>query len=163
MLRSQQAIKAKEIASSDGGGGSSADAEQIEEEQIDPLEFVEAVDILSKLPKDFYTKLEAKKWQERKESLECLENLLKSPKLENGDYGELIRALKKVLSKDSNVLLVAMAGKSLAAIASGLRKHFSPYASVRNKFVFYHIRGGFNFYFFRHVFQQYWKNSRRKK
>lgn len=54
------------------------------------------VDILSKLPKDFYEKLEAKKWQERKEVLENLENLTKTPKLENGDYGDLIRALKKV-------------------------------------------------------------------
>lgn len=41
---------------------------------------------------------EAKKWQERKEALEAIEALAKNPKLENGDYGDLIRALKKVLS-----------------------------------------------------------------
>lgn len=39
---------------------------------------------------------EAKKWQERKEALEALEVLAKNPKLENGDYGDLVRALKKV-------------------------------------------------------------------
>lgn len=44
---------------------------------------------------------EAKKWQERKEALEAVEALTKNPKLENGDYGDLVRALKKV-----NVLVV---------------------------------------------------------
>lgn len=39
---------------------------------------------------------EAKKWQERKEALEAIETLTKNPKLENGDYGDLVRALKKV-------------------------------------------------------------------
>lgn len=57
---------------------------------------MEPVDILSKLPKDFYEKLEAKKWQERKEALEALDALVKNPKLENGDYGDVVRALKKV-------------------------------------------------------------------
>lgn len=39
---------------------------------------------------------EAKKWQERKEVLEAVDALTKNPKLENGDYGDLVRALKKV-------------------------------------------------------------------
>lgn len=39
---------------------------------------------------------EAKKWQERKAALEAVEALTKNPKLENGDYGDLVRALKKV-------------------------------------------------------------------
>lgn len=39
---------------------------------------------------------EAKKWQERKEALEAVEALTKNPKLESGDYGDLVRALKKV-------------------------------------------------------------------
>lgn len=57
---------------------------------------LEPIDILSKLPKDFYDKIEAKKWQERKEALEALETLVKNPKLENGDYGDIVRALKRV-------------------------------------------------------------------
>lgn len=40
---------------------------------------------------------EAKKWQERKEALEAVEALTKNPKLEGGDYGDLVRALKKVM------------------------------------------------------------------
>lgn len=71
------------------GGGDSGD--------MDPYDLVDPVEILSKLPKDFYDKLEQKKWQERKEALDALENLLKNaPKLEPGDYADLVRALKKV-------------------------------------------------------------------
>lgn len=64
---------------------------------IDPYELLEPVDILSQLPKDFYDKCEAKKWQERKEAVDALEQLVANPKLQTGDYGDLVRALKKVV------------------------------------------------------------------
>ncbi|XP_070073686.1 protein mini spindles isoform X7 [Drosophila takahashii] len=100
-------------------------------EEIDPIDLLDPVDILSKMPKDFYDKLEEKKWTLRKESLEVLEKLLTdNPKLENGEYGALVSALKKVITKDSNVVLVAMAGKCLALLAKGLAKRFSNYASA---------------------------------
>lgn len=104
------------------------DEDNNQREEVDPLDLIDPVDILSKLPKDFYEKLEAKKWQERKESLEALQKLLENPKLESGDYGDCVKALKKVLTKDTNVVLVAMAGKCLACLAKGLGKKFSPYA-----------------------------------
>lgn len=63
----------------------------------DPEEFLNPVNILCQLNKDFYEKLEAKKWQERKEAIDMLEGILsKAPKLESGEYGELVRTLKKV-------------------------------------------------------------------
>lgn len=40
---------------------------------------------------------EAKKWQERKEALEAVELLVKNPKLESGDYADLVKVLKKVM------------------------------------------------------------------
>jgi cytoskeleton-associated protein 5 len=94
------------------------------------MDLIDPVDIISKLPKDFYEKLEEKKWQLRKESLEALEVLLQNPKLQSGDYGELVKALKKVITKDTNVVLVALAGKCLAQLAKGLGKKFTPYAVV---------------------------------
>lgn len=63
---------------------------------MDQYELLEPINILSKLPKDFYEKIEAKKWQERKDALEVLETLVKNPKLENGDYGDVVKGLKKV-------------------------------------------------------------------
>lgn len=102
-------------------------------EEIDPIDLLDPVDILSKMPKDFYEKLEEKKWTLRKESLEALEKLLtENPKLESGDYGAVVTALKRVITKDTNVVLVAMAGKCLALLAKGLGKRFSPYAMVRS-------------------------------
>lgn len=106
------------------------DEENVDDPDIDPMDLIDPVDIISKLPKDFYEKLEEKKWQTRKESLEALEVLLQNPKLAVGDYNEMVKALKKVLTKDSNVILVAMAGKCMASLARGLNKKFSPYALV---------------------------------
>ena len=136
-LRSEMAKQAINNATAvtvaSGDGSECNDFEDGHEEQavveIDPYELAESVDILSKLPKDFYTNVESKKWQDRKTALESLENLLKTPKLDNGDYGDLVRVLKKIIAKDSNVLVIALAAKCLSSVANGLKKRFHPYAS----------------------------------
>lgn len=115
-------------ASDNGEDEENADGASIPD--IDPYDLLAPMDILSKLPKDFYEKIEAKKWQERKEALETLETLVKNPKLENGDYGDVVRALKKIISKDTNVLVVTLAGKCLAGLAAGLKKRFQSYAAA---------------------------------
>lgn len=127
-LRSQQDLKAKMEEQAAAGGGTANEGEEEVEDEVDAYELLQAVDILAMLPKDFYDKIEAKKWQERKEALEALEKLASNPKLEGGDYGQLVRALQKVISKDTNVMLVALGGKCMAGIANGLRKKFTPYA-----------------------------------
>ncbi|XP_058466116.1 protein mini spindles isoform X3 [Malaya genurostris] len=130
-LRSQQEKQMLATVASSGDVEDGAIDEEVDEaEEIDPMDLIDPVDILSKLPKDFYDKLEAKKWQERKESLESLEILLQNPKLQPGDYGDVVRALKKVISKDTNVVLVALGGKCLALLAKGLAKKFNPYAGA---------------------------------
>ncbi|XP_070169215.1 protein mini spindles isoform X4 [Polyergus mexicanus] len=116
--------------SDNNGEDENEDADGASIPDIDPYDLLAPVDILSKLPKDFYEKVEAKKWQERKEALEALEILVKNPKLENGDYGDVVRALKKIISKDSNVVVVTLAGKCLAGLATGLKKRFQPYATA---------------------------------
>lgn len=134
-LRSQ---RPKSAAGVTADGSTSDNGEEVDAEDgdgvsvpdIDAYELLLPVDILSKLPKDFYEKVEAKKWQERKEALEALETLAKNLKLENGDYGDVVRVLKKIISKDTNVLVVALAGKCLAGLATGLKKRFQPYAGA---------------------------------
>uniref|UniRef100_V5GAR1 Cytoskeleton-associated protein 5 n=1 Tax=Anoplophora glabripennis TaxID=217634 RepID=V5GAR1_ANOGL len=127
-IRSQQEKQAKIAAETVQDNGEEDVEEDEVPQEIDPYELAAPVDILSKLPKDFCEKLEAKKWQERKEVLEILENLLKTPKLENGDYGDVVRALKKIVQKDSNVVCVALAGRCIASLATGLKKRFQTYA-----------------------------------
>ncbi|GAB6028698.1 hypothetical protein CHUAL_004522 [Chamberlinius hualienensis] len=126
-LRSQQAARAKVALQAEQGDGDVEEDEVDAVEEIDTYELLQPVNILSQLPKDFYEKVEAKKWQERKEVIDQLLPLTSNPKLEVGDYGDLVRALKKIVSKDSNVMIVAAAGKCLAGIANGLKKKFQPY------------------------------------
>lgn len=133
-MRSQQDLKAKVEAqsaatSTNGSGEPGDDGASSAATDIDPYDLLDPVEILSKLPKDFYEQVEAKKWQDRKDVLEACQKLTDNPKLDPGsDYGELVRVLCKVVAKDSNVMLVAIAAKCLYGLATGLRKKFSPYA-----------------------------------
>ncbi|XP_046898136.1 cytoskeleton-associated protein 5-like isoform X2 [Hypomesus transpacificus] len=131
-LRSQQHLRDASLQQHQQAEAGPHQADGVGTEQcvpdVDPFELLEPVEILSKLPKDFHDKIEAKKWQDRKEVLEALAGLAKSPRLEVGDYGDVVRALKKVIAKDTNVMLVALAVKCVSGLASGLRKKFSTYA-----------------------------------
>ncbi|KAJ8298919.1 hypothetical protein KUTeg_022979 [Tegillarca granosa] len=128
-MRSQQELKAKmEEQALAGGDAEEAGGEGDGEDEVDAFELLPAVDILAALPKDYYEKIEAKKWQERKEALEAVQKLAENPKLESGDYGVLVRSLLKVIEKDTNVMLVAIAAKCICGIAKGLRKKFSHYS-----------------------------------
>ncbi|XP_034164860.2 cytoskeleton-associated protein 5-A [Pangasianodon hypophthalmus] len=130
-LRSQQDLRAKFEQQQQSGGDGEEEGDGDAEEAapaVDAYELLEAVEILSKLPKDFYEKIEAKKWQERKEALEALEALTKNPRLEGGEYGDVVKALNKVIGKDTNVMLVTLAAKCVAGLAAGLRKKFGTYA-----------------------------------
>lgn len=133
-MRSQQDLKEKAeaaaVATAEGGSGDAGGADEEPAEEIDPYELLDPVEILSKLPKDFYDNLEAKKWQVRRESLELCLKLSETPKIEPGDFGDLMRALKKVVSKDTNVMLVTIAIKCITGLAIGLRKKFQPYATI---------------------------------
>lgn len=134
-IRSEQ-TRAAQIAGDEQIEGQ-PDDNNVEEIVVDSFDLLDPVDILSKLPKDFYELCEAKKWQERKEALDTLLKLIEeSPKLQTGDYSELIKQLKKMIGKDTNVVVVAAAAKCLAGIAKGLRNSFAPYANSCIQLIF---------------------------
>lgn len=128
ILRSQQQFGGGGAAEGDAGEGEGqADGADDDDapEVADPFDLIDPVDILDKLPKNFFDLVEEKKWQLRKEALDALLPLSQSPKIStNGDYGDLIRVLKKFIGKDSNVMLVALAVQCLAGLAKGLRAGF---------------------------------------
>ncbi|CAG8735004.1 17874_t:CDS:2, partial [Funneliformis caledonium] len=103
LLRSQ--VAAAEAAA-EAGGGDEAEAE--EEKEIDAYDLAEPVDVLSKLSKEFYTGLGSTKWKERKEALEGLLEICKTPRIVDNNYSDLTTALAKRMS-DSNVLVVTIA------------------------------------------------------
>ncbi|CAG8507139.1 14043_t:CDS:10, partial [Dentiscutata heterogama] len=102
------------------------EAEAEEEKEIDVYDLAEPVDVLSKIPKDFYTQLQATKWKDRKEALDGLLEICKTPRIADNNYGELVGALTKRIS-DSNILVVTLAANVIEALASGLREAFGKY------------------------------------
>jgi cytoskeleton-associated protein 5 len=140
-LRSQQDLKAKlemqqqnaaENEASGNGGGSAGGVSvaEVEVEQVDPYSLMDPVDIMPRLPKDFFVKCEEKKWQDRKDAVDALLAVLqKAPRLDKAvDYFEMVNTLKKLVAKDANVNVMMIAAKCIAGLASGLRKDFNKYA-----------------------------------
>lgn len=120
----------KEAKAAEGEDDEEEEEEESQQSDLDPYELLDPVEILSKLPKNFYEQVEEKKWQLRKESLDALLPLSQNPKLLPGDFGDLVRVLKKFIQKDTNVMLVALAAQCLAGLAKGLRTGFKSYANV---------------------------------
>ena len=58
--------------------------------------------------------------------------LVKKPRLAKGDYGDLVRTLKKCLG-DSIVFVVINAATIVACLANGLRADFAHYTSTVKK------------------------------
>ncbi|CAF1056931.1 unnamed protein product [Didymodactylos carnosus] len=133
-LRSQQDLKAKmeqELANSSNLATTTDEPMEVgdnddgnDEANIDPYDLMEPVNILDKLPKEFYETIESKQWKERKEVAEEVLTLATKKRLLPGDYFELVKALKKIIAKDSNVIVVITAAKCCSELAKGLRKEF---------------------------------------
>ncbi|KAL4424717.1 hypothetical protein ABPG77_000060 [Micractinium sp. CCAP 211/92] len=123
----------------EGGAAAAAEAPAEEEQEGDPYEFAAPVDILGPLgkaqcqvdddpPVAFWDALEHKKWGLRKAALDKVKDLGSTPRLAPGDYGDLVRAMKKILQKDSIVPVAAAAAEVAAVLAAGLRDAFSSHA-----------------------------------
>ena len=122
-----QSSNNSEAAVSDSGA-----VPTLSNDEPDPWDFLDPVDVLKKLPQNFFETLGSSKWLERKEALENLSKLLtENPKLDpQVSYTELSKKLSQIISKDSNINVVAAAGKVVAGLAKGLRANFSPYSSA---------------------------------
>lgn len=129
LLRSQQAAKA--AAGGGGGGGESASgaADDAEDDGDVEMDLFDPVEVLSKIPPDFSTRVASTKWKERKEALEELHTIVNVPKLQTDDYGDIIRILAKCM-KDANLMVVTVAANCVECIAKGLRKDFAKYQPI---------------------------------
>ncbi|KAK4473779.1 hypothetical protein MN116_003117 [Schistosoma mekongi] len=127
-LRSQ---KPKEIISDIGTETVSADAyvpSEIPANHIDLDDMITPVEVLSKIPNEYWQQIEEKKWQDRRDALEAIERITNVPRIAPGDFTNLVKSLVQVVNKDTNIILVALAAKILGQIARGLKSKFSPYA-----------------------------------
>ena len=58
---------------------------------MDAYDFSEPVDVLKQLGKEFWSGLASKKWTERRDALQSLRALARTPKIAPGDFGEVSR------------------------------------------------------------------------
>ncbi|GMT13277.1 hypothetical protein PFISCL1PPCAC_4574, partial [Pristionchus fissidentatus] len=100
----------------------------------DEWDYLEEVNVMEMWPADQRKNVTSTKWAERKDALQALLELIeKNPRLfakSTTVYGEIIDELKKILLKDSNVNVVAVAIKVVGALARGLRRHFGGFVGM---------------------------------
>ena len=70
-------------------------AEEVEEVKAEDL--TELVNISTILTEDFYKDLQSTNWSDCKKSLDTLDDKSTTPKIAEGDFGELISILKRVI------------------------------------------------------------------
>ncbi|XWS16703.1 hypothetical protein CRYUN_Cryun34aG0113700 [Craigia yunnanensis] len=94
-------------------------------QEIDEFELVDPVDILTPLEKSgFWDGVKATKWSERKEAVAELNKLASTKKIAPGDFTEVCRTLKKLVT-DVNMAVSVEAIQAIGNLARGLRTHFS--------------------------------------
>jgi cytoskeleton-associated protein 5 len=97
---------------------------------VDPMDFIEAVDIMPKVPADFHAAMGSSKWKDRKEALDVLLEALKAaPKIaDSNEHGELVKALAKRMS-DANIMCVIAAAGCIECLAKGVGQPFGRHRS----------------------------------
>ncbi|XP_020883694.1 protein MOR1 isoform X2 [Arabidopsis lyrata subsp. lyrata] len=125
-IRSEQDKEPEAEASSDVvGDGPSEEAVADAPQEIDEYDLMDPVDILTPLEKSgFWDGVKATKWSERKEAVAELTKLASTKKIAPGDFSEICRTLKKLIT-DVNLAVAVEAIQAIGNLACGLRTHFS--------------------------------------
>lgn len=128
MLRSQKEAMERQASNSISAKGfdNNQDAEEEEGEDNGMLDLIEPIEVKSKIPADFATRLASSKWKDRKEVLEEVYPMVNVPRIKHDDYGDVIRVLAKCM-KDANIQVVALAANTIECFAKGLRRDFVRY------------------------------------
>jgi cytoskeleton-associated protein 5 len=128
----QDAMAAASAAPGDGDGADEEVGEEFveeEEAEVNVFDLAEPIDVFPKIPKDLHDQLGSSKWKDRKEALDALYNVINVPRIKDGPYDEIMRALAKCM-KDANVAVVAVAANCVDVLAKGLRNGFVKYRPV---------------------------------
>ena len=129
--RSQQAAMAVHADRPEHETGE-AEAAEVEDENtvvIDAFDLAEPIDVYSRVPGNFLENIASTKWKERKEALDALFGVVNTPRIKDGPFDDIIRALAKCM-KDANVAVVTTAANCVEKLALGLRSGFGKYRSV---------------------------------
>ncbi|KAF8212269.1 microtubule associated protein [Mycena galopus ATCC 62051] len=121
---------AREVEAAGGADDGAEAAVEEEEAPLDPLAFVDPVDV--KLPPSLHTLLTSSKWKERKEVLDELLTLLTStPRIKDGpEIGDLSKALAARIQSDANVNCVMTAAACMETLAKAMKGSFARYREL---------------------------------
>ncbi|VVB02220.1 unnamed protein product [Arabis nemorensis] len=125
-IRSEQDKEPEAEANSDVvGDGPSEEPVADAPQEIDEYDLMDPVDILTPLEKSgFWDGVKATKWLERKVAVAELTKLASTKKIAPGDFSEICRTLKKLIT-DVNLAVAVEAIQAIGNLARGLRTHFS--------------------------------------
>ncbi|KAG8078290.1 hypothetical protein GUJ93_ZPchr0007g5646 [Zizania palustris] len=125
-IRSEQEKELEEEALPETAGTNNAEEAVTEAPlEIDEYDLVDPVDILTPLEKSgFWDGVKATKWSERRDAVAELTKLASTKKIAPGDFHEVCRTLKKLVT-DVNLAVSVEATQAIGNLAKGLRTHFS--------------------------------------
>ncbi|TVU36608.1 hypothetical protein EJB05_18547 [Eragrostis curvula] len=125
-IRSEQEKELEEeVVPETTGASTSEEAAQEAPVEIDEYDLVDPVDILTPLEKSgFWDGVKATKWSERRDAVAELTKLASTKKIAPGDFHEVSRTLKKLIT-DVNLAVSVEATQAIGNLARGLRTHFS--------------------------------------
>jgi protein STU2 len=132
LTRAQQAAAAVAIDAGgpDPGDGGAEDDEAEDAVEVEVFDLAEPINVFPKIATDLHENLASSKWKERKETLDTLLAVLTTPRIKDGPFDDIIRDLAKIILKDANVTVVAVAANCVEKLALGLRKGFARYRST---------------------------------
>ncbi|CAM8905774.1 unnamed protein product [Rhodiola kirilowii] len=125
-IRSEQDKEPEpEVAPQAAGSNLTEECAPEASQEIDEYDLVDPVDILTPLEKSgFWEGVKATKWSERKDAVAELTKLASTKKIAPGDFTEVCRTLKKLIT-DVNIAVAVEAIQALGNLARGLRVHFA--------------------------------------
>ncbi|KAH7416157.1 hypothetical protein KP509_14G078100 [Ceratopteris richardii] len=125
-IRSEQIRELEEdVAVETPGQSASDDSAAVGPSEIDEYDLVDPVDILGPLEKSsFWEGVKATKWSERRDAVAELTKLASVKKILPGDFTEVCRTLKKLIT-DVNLAVAVESVQAAGNLAKGLRKDFS--------------------------------------
>ncbi|KAJ6496648.1 microtubule associated protein [Mycena vitilis] len=121
---------AREVEAAGDDGVEAAAENEEDAAPLDPLAFVEPVDV--RLPPSLQTLLTSSKWKERKEVLDDLLTLLNStPRIKDGpEIGELSKSLAIRIQGDANINCVMTAAACMQVLAKAMLGSFARYREL---------------------------------
>lgn len=131
LTRAQQDAMATASAAAEDGEAEDGGEDYGDEdgEEVDAFDLAEPVDVMPKVPKDLHEQLSSSKWKDRKEALDALHSALNVPRIKDGPFDDIVRALAARM-KDANIAVVTVAANCVDLLAKGLRSGFGKYRST---------------------------------